>query len=969
MATQTLTATDISNLSSGIVSRFISSMPSIVAEYTKETLRQTSGGSSGSKSKTSSIHEDKLIYDRVRRERDLTSILQKQLKLRAHELKVLRNVNDMYIRIVKEQGTYNNNMKHVSDSLAKSVGDSSKTIYGFYKEMDKFALKSTNAFKRLSSIQEEAKKLQEEIKRNVGTGQGEVEARRKSRMRLKELKSLLPQLRKDVIDVLSNARESMDNRDPRRKLSIDTLSGVIKQIPTLQDSTLSLDNFINSIEKASRDIIKANESIEDYNQTLGNKRKEVKQLDIILNEISRNMEQINHLSEIRGDIFAENDVQMASILHEQREKLQINLDMWDKVLKKTPERMEEFIEEVSNTASKLREESNTLLSELTSKKPSWLDSVRSYFEDLKRTITTGKNREGEKGTFGEAFDNLTGDLGKNIKGLAGLSAVFSSLKGLKDLSFAMAKEIAEDQRIVQKYGVNMTGWATNFQDSMGTGISNTQIADWKFRNRNTNTALGGERLGVEQFRRFMNIPTDYIKGITNLPEVEMLNYGGKKLSFSELIGGDSDYQAETYSALTDSLAKMGVLPTVDAIKKALIESNGIMDVSYKTGLLPKELIEYYGDIADGLYATAQINQVGADGFRKLTDNFLMMGRSLGANTEATKALNKSILANAKGDFVDQVTNQVYAQHYAKILGADDDIAKKFGLLAGAKGTEQSKLLTQYMKDPAFRSILEKQQSAMTSVYSPLTGANSKNILVSEFAKLAPGVASMFENMYFLLTKDARKGLNDPVQSNNKTENPDLSHVAQSFDKTAKALDQTTTKMLGIFNAGKNIGISTDNVFMEYKRMRDPLLVKNTTAAFSYNKDLSDINQSISNPSDLGWFTLKNKPISKLISERMINDANEFVESTKESISKTKQRIAESYGGEELKPLYESQMVEYQKTMAEKLSQLLVAVDKQEKLSDVDKRTTKATLENIMTQNKIQLPQTPVEPARGNSNRK
>ena len=126
---------------------------------------QNSGSGNNTKNKNNVLHEDKFIYDRVRRERDLTKILQQELKLRAHELKVIRSVNDMYIKIIKEQGTYNNSMKYASESLAKSVGDSSRTIYGFYQEMDKFASKSSNAFRRLSSIQEESKKLQEDIKK------------------------------------------------------------------------------------------------------------------------------------------------------------------------------------------------------------------------------------------------------------------------------------------------------------------------------------------------------------------------------------------------------------------------------------------------------------------------------------------------------------------------------------------------------------------------------------------------------------------------------------------------------------------------------------------------------------------------------------------------------------------------------------------------------------------------------------
>ena len=626
-----MTTPDITNLANSIVSKFISSMPSIVSEYNKEMQRQNSGSGNNTKNKNNVLHEDKFIYDRVRRERDLTKILQQELKLRAHELKVIRSVNDMYIKIIKEQGTYNNSMKYASESLAKSIGDSSKTIYGFYQEMDKFASKSSNAFRRLSSIQEESKKLQEDIKKNKGKGQAEIDARKRASLRLRELKALLPALEKEIKETLIHTRISMSKQDPNRKLAVDVLHETIKDLSSSTKVTKSLDDFITAMSDIAAKIQTFNEIVEDSNQIIGNKRKDVSALDVMLREIGKNMEQINHLSQIRGDIFAEDDIKMSNILQDQYEKLQVNLDRWDKVLRKTPERMEEFIEEVSKIAPSLRDESGELLSRMTKNKPSFRDDFRTFLEDLKRTLETGKNKEGEKSSLNDAFGDFGKKMIERVPALPGITAALKTVKFTADLSVGLIKEIVEDQKAVQKYGVNMQSMLSNFQDSIGTGLSNTSIAEWKYKNRSTNTALGGERSGVEQFRRFMNIPTNYIKGVTNLPQVEMLNYGGKQLSFSQLIGGDSDYQAETYSALTDSLAKMGILPTADAIKKALTESDGIMDVSYKTGMLPKELIDYYGEIADGLYATAQINQVGAKEFMNLTDNFLLLGKTLGAN--------------------------------------------------------------------------------------------------------------------------------------------------------------------------------------------------------------------------------------------------------------------------------------------------------------------------------------------------
>lgn len=968
-----MTPTDITNLSNSIVSKFISSMPSIVSEYNKEMQRQNSGSGSNTKNKNNVLHEDKFIYDRVKRERDLTKILQQELKLRAHELKVIRSVNDMYIKIIKEQGTYNNSMKYASESLAKSVGDSSKTIYGFYQEMDKFASKSSNAFRRLTSIQEESKKLQEDIKKNKGKGQAEIDARKRASLRLRELKALLPAIEKEIKETLTHTRETMSKQDPDRALAVKALRDTIRGLSLSTNMSRSLDDFIIAMGKTALHVQDFNQAVEDSNQNIGNKRKEVSALDVMLKEIGKNIEQINHLAEIRGDIFAEEDIAMSNILQAQREKLQMNLDKWDKVVQKTPERMEEFIDEVTKTATALREESSSVLSRMTKNKPSFRDDFRTFLEDLKRTLETGKNKEGDKSSLNDAFGDFGKKMIERVPALAGITSALKTVKFTADLSVGLIKEIVEDQKAVQKYGVNMRSMLSNFQDSIGTGLSNTSIAEWKYKNRNTNTAIGGERLGVEQFRKFMNIPTDYIKGISNLPQVEMLNYGGKQLSFSQLIGGDSDYQAETYSALTDSLAKMGILPTADAIKKALTESDGIMDVSYKTGMLPKELIDYYGEIADGLYATAQINQVGAEQFMNLTDNFLLLGKSLGANTEATKALNKSILSNAKGDFVDQVSNQVYAQHLAKILGADDSVAKKFGLLAGARGQEQRNLMTEFVKDPAFRSIIGKHQSAMIDVYSPTKGGNAQNILVSELSKMSPAVSSLLESLYLFNNKDVRKFTNHPAQANNNSENELLSHFAQSFDKSVKVFDQTITKALALYNIGVNvsdniadtINLAANKVYV----LRKPETAYSTTSTFDYPHDLSNINDVIKNPSKLDWFTRKNKPVSKLISERIIDNAQEFIDSSAKSISNTKDRIANKYGGEEMIPYYNEQMLEYQKTVAEKMTELLKAIDKQEKLTDVDKRLSKEALYKMMTEKGFPTPQAPVSPARGNSNKK
>lgn len=109
-------------------------------------------------------------------------------------------------------------------------------------------------------------------------------------------------------------------------------------------------------------------------------------------------------------------------------------------------------------------------------------------------------------------------------------------------------------------------------------------------------------------------------------------------------------------------------------------------------------------------------------------------------------------------------------------------------------------------------------------------------------------------------------------------------------------------------------------------------------------------------------------MSKLLARQFTNYAQEFIDSSAKSISNAKTEIANDKT-KEMIPYYNEQMLEYQKTVAEKMTAMLIAIDKQEKLTDVDKRSSKEALYKMMTEKGFPIPKTPVTPARGNSNKK
>lgn len=802
--------TDVTLLANTIVKKFIDSMPQIVTEWNNQNKRNGSIGNSGSNYQRGSrsnkhIHDDKNLVERLKRERDVTQILQQQLKLRAHELKVLRQVNDQYIKIVKIQGTYNNQTLRASETLLQTLDNSSKQVFSFFKKIDDFSYKTSSLSQSVKKINEEAKKLQGQV--NSGSIGSE-----EAKMRLNEFKRMiLEPLNKQMDETIKYTKKEFEATSPHRKQILDTVSSIKKITAELKSTNLT--DFITKIDNVSNGFDTISTNIDSHFDPINSSRKQASYIErIIIPEIERNLQQISHLSETMGDIFGEDDRKRQQILDKNTTELQHQLEKWEKIIRQTPERAQEFLDELQNTVDGLRDESSTMVSMLSDRKLGFKHRLKLFFDDILRYAKTGKNREGEdtKSGFMEALQTLLNGSTK-LPWIAALASGLRLLvKGL-GVGVELFNEIAEDQRVVQKFGVNMTndkGFSVfrNFQDSIGTGLTNTQLAEWKFQNRRTNLALGGERAGVDQFRRFMMMPTDNpidTKAISDLKQRKDFIYNGQKISFGELIGGDSDYQAETYDAITNSLLKMGVIPTDEAIEKILTNSNGLMDMAYKTGQLPKELMQFYGELTDGIYANAEIAKSGTDLFINSVNEFQLMGISLGANTEATKQLTKSILENAKGDAPTQIKKQIMAQHMARIMGLDEGSSKLFSAAMGATGQQKISLLTQLFKNPGVQDKFIKMNYDLSHVYDPEKGSitpSGHKAMIFDKLLAASELSSEYSELVNMATMiDQRRQLGNPQDANNKLLNPDFSHFAQTAHKLQPILNQKTS----MFLAGTN----------------------------------------------------------------------------------------------------------------------------------------------------------------------
>lgn len=960
---------DVTNLANAIVKKFIDGMPQIVNEWSNQN-KKYNGSSKGSKS-LKHLNEEKAIVERLKRERDVTQILQQQLKLRAHELSVLRKVNDQYIKIIKTQGTYNNQTLRASESLLRSLDNSSKAVYSFFRKIDDFSNKTSSITMSVKKIKEEAQKLQQQVTAGQITSQD-------AKLRLNEFKRMIIEpLNKQIDETVKFTKKEFEQNSNHRKEILDTANKLRNITNTLKST--DLNDFITKIDNVTKGFDTISTNIDSQFDPINSSRKQASYISRITEEIEKNLQQISHLSETMGDIFGDGDRIRQHALDQRVGDIQHQLDKWENIIRQTPERAEEFLNELENIVNGLRDESSNMITELSDRKLGFKQKMKLFFDDIMRYAKTGKNREGEdtKSGFLDALQNLSKDI--KLPWITALTTGINALMKAVKLGTEAFMEIAEDQRVVQKFGVNMTSNGNalfrNFQDSIGTGLTNIQLAEWKFQNRRTNLALGGERAGVDQFRRFMMMPTDNpidAKAISDLKQRKDFIYNGNKLSFSELIGGDSDYQAETYDAITNSLLKMGVIPTDEAIEKILTNNNGTMDTAYKTGMLPKDLMNFYSELTDGLFVNAEIAKTGSEAFMNSVNEFQMMGISLGANTEATKQLTKSILENAKGDAPKQIKKQIMSQHMAQLMGLDAKSSKVFSAAMGATGQQKLSLLTQLFNLPGNQEKFMKMNYDLSHVYdsekSTITSGGRGAMIFDALSRTGELDSDWSEIVNVLTKMDKRRQLGNPKDANNKLLNPNFSHLAQSAHKLQPILNQKTSMFLAgtnylgdtyndLSNAAKNAANSLNDfattlgtfVGTPNSKLRNVKLISNKFNPLSDNPitelTMGRISKTIDIQSTIN--ELKAKSDTEYSSKQQMN---KIVANTMQFLEIQRPRLQEAVKNRDNDNLREATRNEYgnvavemNQTIVTKLSEIADLLKLLEKIPDVEKQKALAMI--------------------------
>lgn len=792
-----MTPQEIQALAQGIVGTFISSIPNIVTQVNQQNKNNRANSAGGGRSNVDQLDNDfnRAMVHRIKKENDVTHSLVGLIQARNKELKHIATFNATMVDLIRKQGTYDNLTNRLSSNLRESIREANGEFSKLFEQMHDVGDRA----KKINIMMNNAANdfNQQQAAGNL-SGASTI-AENISSILTEELKKLKNELAID--QGMSTNIKTMFNLD------IKAIETRLENLKTNSSTASS-----NDIAPIVRMIKVLDESFSQRDSTFTKEiKKMVSELGVDSSELSQKLEHVEDFYKTYGDKFPEpaelNELtkSLGDLAYQQK--------MFNITGEKTADEVDKFTQGLVIQFNELFPRVNELVKEVkrNTNKLNWKDFVSNIKEGFKE-LSPDKIKS--------SYDDYTKTLPKPFQVFLKLAETVISKTG------EAASKIADDQLNVQKYGVNMKkgpldSFSTNYQDAVRAGITPAQMAEWKQQNRVTGGVLGGERTATDQFKHFMGAVTD--------KDATKVTYNGQEQTFSELIGGDSQYKKETYDSIVQSLVENGIDPTEKNIKTSLTkDDNGIMKVAYKLGLLPKELTDFHTSLTE----SAAFNVTAMNGNSEATlnsvDSFQLLGQKLGLSTTATQALTKQMYDDSHKKGADMLKTGIVARIVAKQLGFSDKEAAQIGKMNQMQGN----MLNQYLAKNPEQGELMKQFRIKTeqSRQSELVGDSlqAHPMSINAIMESDPALMSNLNMLSGLANQNKATGQGvDPTKANNKELNPEFSRYAQEWK------NQLNPAMADIVSQGIYALYVADKVAGEGKEIKegfDNMVIKGAVGA-------------------------------------------------------------------------------------------------------------------------------------------
>lgn len=792
-----MTPQEIQALAQGIVGTFISSIPNIVTQVNQQNKNNRANSAGGGRSNVDQLDNDfnRAMVNRIKKENDVTHSLVGLIQARNKELKHITTFNATMVDLIRKQGTYDNLTNRLSSNLRESIREANGEFSKLFEQMHDVGDRA----KKINIMMNNAANdfNQQQAAGNL-SGASTI-AENISSILTEELKELKNEL---AIDQGMSA-------DIKRMIDFH-IKAIEKRLENLKTNSSTASSYdITTIVSMIKSLDK---SFSERDSTFTKEiKKMVSELGVDSSELSQKLEHVEDFYKTYGDKFPEpaelNELtkSLGDLAYQQK--------MFNITGEKTADEVDKFTQGLVIQFNELFLRVNKLVKEVkrNTNKLNWKDFVSNIKEGFKE-LSPDKIKS--------SYDDYTKTLPKPFQVFLKLAETVISKTG------EAASKIADDQLNVQKYGVNMKkgpldSFSTNYQDAVRAGITPAQMAEWKQQNRVTGGVLGGERTATDQFKHFMGAVTD--------KDATKVTYNGQEQTFSELIGGDSQYKKETYDSIVQSLVENGIDPTEKNIKTSLTkDDNGIMKVAYKLGLLPKELTDFHTSLTE----SAAFNVTAMNGNSEATlnsvDSFQLLGQKLGLSTTATQALTKQMYDDSHKKGADMLKTGIVARIVAKQLGFSDKEAAQIGKMNQMQGN----MLNQYLAKNPEQGELMKQFRIKTeqSRQSELVGDSlqAHPMSINAIMESDPALMSNLNMLSGLANQNKATGQGvDPTKANNKELNPEFSRYAQEWK------NQLNPAMADIVSQGIYALYVADKVAGEGKEIKegfDNMVIKGAVGA-------------------------------------------------------------------------------------------------------------------------------------------
>lgn len=762
----TIQNSSVQDLAKAITDQFVLSIPKIISEMNIQKKKGQSGGDGTRGSDQSKFDHD--LANRLKRERDITATIQKQLGLRNQELILLRERNKQVEKEIRSHGTYNNQTSRLFKTMASTMDEVNTKMYNFFKKIDNMSDSAKNTALMFKMVKDDLDKA---------ISEGKTPTQRK------QILDPMVNTLNDMLKALSNRIEDSDMSRQEK----DSDKNIISNIQT--DLASGDFNLMESaFNKAQRLMGMINNEMSVIQQGVGAHRRSFASIENTNNSIGQHIDFIETLTAKFGDRLGENDDLMGKLddLNHQRTMLQkeSNKILNDSNISEA-EKAAKFAE-LSDSFKTLDNNLAGLSKTIVEKtKPTLMDLGR----DIKESFKTGKDSEGN--------DVSDGFVGKKVgeffssKMPPQLKAIMAAASGAKLLGRA-AIDIAEDQRIVQKFGVRMQSLFTNFDNAVSTGLKTSEFAEWSFKNRMNNMSVGGQDSGTDQFRKLMTTGGIIGSLFSDVKETRM-QHRGKSVSLSQLLGGDSNYQAESYGSMFDMLSTYGIKATGSKMGSMFAKDGGMVDKAYQTGQLPIDLMNYITSLSDNVYTVAQLTEKGSENFIDSVAQFQIFGRTVGLNTEATKLLNKTMLDNTKNSAPDLIRRSVMFSNLLQMYGIKGKALKDISPL----GRLQGQYAADYLKKMPESSVKVLQKFLADVAIQQSTAMGTDGLEINRLSANTQQLLTMFPTLGTLIEGfnplingmlEERKKLADLKDKNNLDINATEQEAAQAWFKSTTAWD-------------------------------------------------------------------------------------------------------------------------------------------------------------------------------------